>query len=214
MLDSKTIRQKVTEALRAHFGAKWFKPDSTRLVIAGTENRTDFIVEIDIYTERRYGDYDCSAVVVIKWKKFLNTFKEFIIWYNKVYQASAQPLKSFLRASFNGIEGDFSAKSRDAFLVENEEHVNIFIKQCIDDLDGKVGEWIKNWFTWTSALATMDDNENLCGSWRDTAYFCLLERIQGREAACSWAQALDSESWPELQAAQIRYLRSEVCRGT
>lgn len=212
MLDSKTIRMKVAEALQARLEEKWLTPYSAKLMVANAGNQTDFIIEIDLDADRRYGAHECSAKVVLKWKKFSNVFKEFILWYNSNFQESAQPVKGFLRISFERIDGYSSAKSRDQFLVVDEGDLDLFIDQCVSDLDGKVGEWIKKWSTWRSALTAMDDNEDLCGSWRDTAYFCLMEQVHGRDAACSWVHGLDSTNWPEFLAAQVEYLRSHVCR--
>lgn len=57
----------------------------------------------------------------------------------------------------------------------------------------------------------MDGNEQLCGSRRDTAYFCLMEQVHGREAACKWVGKIDATGWPGLLAAQVEYLQSQVC---
>jgi hypothetical protein len=75
MLDAKTIRTKVAEELHARIGAKWFKLDSAKLVVASAHNRTDFSIEIDCCAERRYGDYDCTLVAVLRWKKFAKLFR-------------------------------------------------------------------------------------------------------------------------------------------
>jgi hypothetical protein len=91
------------------------------------------------------------------------------------------------------------------------QNLDAFITQCIADLDGKVGAWIRRWFAWESALDVMEGNSQLCGSWRDTAYFCLLEQVHGREAACTWIDGIDATGWPGLLAAQVEYLQSQVC---
>lgn len=212
MLEAKSIREKTSEQLRVRLGKRWFTPESGKLIVTSRDIKTDFMIEIDLYAERRFGGYDCSAVVVIKWKRFANAFRNFIKWYNIKFNESARPSFVFLRAPFNGINVDFLSGSRGAFWVEDENDLDAFIAQCAEDIDGKVGEWIKKWFTWPSALALLDNNKSLCGSWRDTAYFCLIEQIRGREAACSWVHGLDSADWPELLAAQVDYLRSHACQ--
>ena len=219
MLDSKTIRKRVAEELHARLGAKWFKPDSAGLVVASADNLTDFSIEFDCYANRRYGDYDCALNAVFKWKKFAKSDKDFSAWYEVKDPSSARfKTKSserqnaqFLRVGFDNIHAGFSLPSRWEFCVLNERDLDAFIAQCVDDLDGRVGQWIKRWFTWPSALDVMDGNSHLCGTWRDHAYFCLLEQVHGREAACTWVGGLDRANWPKYQAAQVEYLRSQVC---
>ncbi|UDL90193.1 hypothetical protein LGH82_02000 [Mesorhizobium sp. PAMC28654] len=218
MLDSKTIRMKVAGELHTRLGAKWFKPDSTKLVVASADNQTDFDIEFDCYADRRYGDYDCALVVVFKWKKFAKSYKDFDAWYELKDPSSAQFKtqssrrlnKQFLRVSFDGIDGNFVG-GRGPFWVANESDLDAFIAQCVDDLDGRVGEWIKRWFTWRSAMEVMSGNEQLCGSWRDHAYFCLLRQVHGHEAACAWVSGIDWANWPSLLAAHVEYLQSQVC---
>ncbi|MER8863198.1 hypothetical protein NKI19_05680 [Mesorhizobium sp. M0751] len=219
MLDSKTIRKTVSEELHSRLGAKWFKPDSSRLVVFSADNLTDFSVAFDCHADRRYGEYDCSLSAVFKWKKFAKSYRDFSAWYEVKDPSSAQfktrsseQLNAqFLGVAFDRIDGNFLSGGRGAFWVANEQDLDAFIAQCVDDLDGKVGEWIKRWFTWSSALDVMNGNEQLCGTWRDHAYFCLLEQVHGREAACSWVGGLDRANWPEYQTAQIEYLQSQIC---
>ncbi|RUV32324.1 MAG: hypothetical protein E5V72_09610 [Mesorhizobium sp.] len=218
MLDSKAIRKTVSEELHARLGAKWFKLDTAKLVVVSADNLTDFIIEFDCYADRRYGAYDCSLAAVFKWKKFAKSYKEFSAWYELKDPSSVQfktknseQLNAqFLSVAFDGIDSGF-VSGRGPFWVANEQNLDAFIAQCVDDLDGKVGRWIKRWFTWRSALDVMNGNKSLCGTWRDHAYFCLLEQVHGREAACSWVGGLDRANWPEYQAAQVEYLRSQVC---
>lgn len=220
VLDSKTIRTKVAEELHARLGAKWFKPDSGKLLVKSADSQTDFSIEFDCYTDRRYGEYDCSIAAVFKWKKFAKLWKDFDAWYEVKDPSSAQfktqsarrSSKSFLRVGLDAIDGDF-VRGRGPFWVANEGDLGGFITQCVTDLDGKVGEWIRRWFTWPSALEVMNGNKQLCGSWRDTAYFCLLEQVHGREAACTWIGGIDAAGWPGFLAAQVEYLQSQVCSG-
>ena len=212
MLDAKTIRKKVAEELQARLGAKWFKPGGAKLVVKSADNLTDFSIEFDCYADRRYGDYDCALVAVFKWKKFAKFFKELAGWYNVKFQSSVRPSnKEFVRVAFDGIHADFGPSSRGVFWVANEQDLDAFITRCDDDLDCKVGEWIKRWFSWPSALDVLDAHSNLCGSWRDTAYYCLMEQVHGREAARAWARGIDAAGWPEWLAAQVEYLQSQVC---
>ncbi|WP_095520902.1 hypothetical protein [Mesorhizobium wenxiniae] len=218
MLDAKTIRATVAEELRSRLGARWFKPDSAKLVVASADNLTDFSIELDCYTDRRYGQYDCSIAAVFKWKKFSKLWKDFDAWYEVKDPSSAQfktqsdrkSSRLFLRVGFDAIDGGFIG-GRDPFWVANEGDLDAFMAQCVTDLEGKVGTWIRRWFTWASALDVMDGNGQLCGSWRDTAYFCLLEQVRGREAACRWVGEIDATGWPGLLAAQVQYLQSQVC---
>ncbi|TPI33032.1 hypothetical protein FJW08_07625 [Mesorhizobium sp. B3-2-1] len=214
MLDSKTIRTRVAEELHACVGQKWFKPGSPRLEVASADNLTDFSIEFDCYAERRYGEYDCSLVAVFKWKKFARLFGELANWYNVKFEG-AVPTKSkvFARVAFEGIHGDFRPSSRGTFWVANEQDLDKFTARCVDDLEGKVGNWIRRWYDWPSALETMDAYPNLCGSWRDTAYYCLMEQVRGPEAACTWVRGIDAAGWPQWLAAQVEYLQSRVCRG-
>ncbi|TKD26427.1 MAG: hypothetical protein E5W98_30880 [Mesorhizobium sp.] len=212
MLDSKAIRKTVSEELHARLGAKWFKLDGGRLGVASTDKLTDFSIEFDCYADRRYGGYNCALAAVFKWKKFHRSFRDFTNWYNVRYQSTARP-PPFLRVAFDRIDGNFLLGSRDEFWIANEQDLDAFIAQCVDDLDGKVGEWIKRWFTWSSALDVMNGNEQLCGSWRDHAYFCLLEQVHGREVACKWVGDIDATGWPEFLAAQVEYLQLQVCGG-
>jgi len=220
MLDAKTIRKKVVEELYAHLGSKWFKPDSAKLLIASTDNLTDFSIELDCYTDRRYSEYDCALAAVFKWKKFAKLDKDFFAWYEVKdpsltqfrTQSSRRLSKSFLRVGFDAIDGDF-VRSRGTFWVAKEADLDAFVVQSVTDLDGNVGAWIRRWFTWASALDVMDGNSQLCGAWRDTAYFCLLEQVHGREAACKWIGGIDATGWPGYLAAQVEYLQSQVCRG-
>ncbi len=214
MLDAKSIRKTVAEELHARLGAKWFQPDSARLVVVSGDNLTDFNIELDCYTDRRYGAYDCSISAVFKWKKFAKFYKQLAEWYNVKFQGSARSNGMvFVGVGFDGIHADFRPPSRDTFWVANEQDLDIFIAQCAADLDGKVGEWIKRWFSWPSALDVMDAHPNLCGAWRDTAYYCLMEQVHGREAACAWVRGIDAAGWPEWLAAQVEYLQSQVCSG-
>ncbi|MGX9575959.1 hypothetical protein [Mesorhizobium sp. f-mel] len=220
MLDAKTIRARIVEELLTRLGERWFKPDSPKLVVTPVGNLTDFSVELDCYTDRRYGEYDCSIAAVFKWKKFAKLWKDFDAWYEVEDPSSAQfktkssrrSSKSFCRVGFDAIDGDF-VRGRGSFWVANEGDLDAFITQCAADLDGKVGEWIRRWFTWASALEVMDGNSQLCGAWRDTAYFCLLEQVHGREVACKWIGDIDATGWPGLLAAQVEYLQSKVCGG-
>ncbi|MFD1984092.1 hypothetical protein ACFSOZ_15665 [Mesorhizobium newzealandense] len=218
MLDAKTIRKQVVEELQARLGAKWFKPGGAKLLIASTDNLTDFSIELDCYADRRYGEYDCALVAVFKWKKFAKLDKDFFAWYEvkdpsatqfrtQSIRRSSQP---FLRAGFHAVDGDF-VRSRDTFWVAKEADIDAFVAQSVSDLDGKVGAWIRRWFTWASALDVMDGNSQLCGAWRDSAYFCLLEQVHGREAACKWIGGIDATGWPGYLAAQVEYLQSQVC---
>ncbi|WP_157866101.1 hypothetical protein [Mesorhizobium japonicum] len=211
-MESKFIKKTAAKAIRDRVGLRLFDLGRDKLTVASEKNMTDFTIDIDINADRRYGHFDCSAIVIIKWKKFSKFYEGLVSWYNDAYLESAQPLKIFLGASFSAIEGDFSARSRGAFLVSNEEDLEMFITQCLADLNGKVGQWIARWFTWSSALATMEDNGDLCGAWRNAAYFCLAEQVHGRETACSWVRTIDSTNWPEFLAAQVEYLRSNICR--
>ncbi|TIT81538.1 MAG: hypothetical protein E5W45_03550, partial [Mesorhizobium sp.] len=192
-LDAKTIRKRVTEELYARLGERWFKPGSSKLIIASTDNQTDFSIELDCYTDRRYGEYDCSIEAVLKWKKFAKLFRELGDWYNHIFQGTARSKNMvFARVSFDGIQADFKSPGRDIFWVTNERNLEMFISQCVNDLDGKVGVWIRRWFTWLSALEAMDAHPNLCGAWRDTAYYCLMEQVHGRDAACAWIRGIDA----------------------
>jgi hypothetical protein len=119
----------------------------------------------------------------------------------------------FARVAFDGIHGDFRPPSRGALWVASEQDLDALIDQCVADFDGKVGDWIKGWFTWPSALDVMDAHPNLCGAWRDTAYYCLMEQVHGREAASIWAHGIDAANWPEWLAAQVEYLQSHVCNA-
>jgi hypothetical protein len=213
MLDSKTIRKTVSEELHARLRAKWFKPDSGRLVVSTVDNLTDFGIELDCYTDRRYGEYDCSIAAVFKWKKFSRLWKDFDAWY-EIKDPSSSQFKTrssrqrshpFLRVGFDAIDGDF-VNHRGTFWVANEVDLDAFVAQCVTDIDGKVGAWIRKWFTWASALDVMDGNEQLCGAWRDTAYFCLLEQVHGREVACKWVGHIDATGWPDCWP-----LRSSIC---
>ncbi|UDL89171.1 hypothetical protein LGH82_29550 [Mesorhizobium sp. PAMC28654] len=211
-LDAKTIRTRVAEELRARLGERWFKPDSTKLLVASANNLTDFSVEFDCYAERRYGDYDCSLVAVLRWKKFAKLFRELAGWYNIKFEGSAPPNgKVFARVAFDGIHGDFALPSRAAFWVASEQDLDEFITQCVNDLDGKVGDWIQGWFTWPSALQVMDGNQRLCGAWRNIAYYCLMEQVHGHEAACNWVRGIDATGWPQWLAAQVEYLQLRIC---
>lgn len=211
-LDAKTIRTRVGEELHARLGARWFKPGSAKLLIASTDNLTDFSIELDCYADRRYGEYDCSITAVFKWKKFAKLFRELANWYNLKSQSSIPPnSKVFARVAFDGIHADFGPSSRGIFWVANEQDLDAFIAQCIADLDGKIGEWIRRWFIWPSALEVMEAYPNLCGAWRDTAYYCLMEQVHGREAACAWVRGIDAAGWPEWLAAQVEYLQLNVC---
>ncbi|UVC18378.1 hypothetical protein [Mesorhizobium onobrychidis] len=219
-LDAKTIRARVVEELHTRVGERWFRPDSAKLVVTSVGNLTDFGIELDCYTDRRYGEYDCSVAAVFKWKKFAKLWKDFDAWYEVKDPSSAQFKtrssrqlnRQFLRVGFDAIDGNFIS-GRGPFWVANEGDLDAFISQCAADLDGRVGEWIRRWFTWASALDVMDGNSQLCGSWRDTAYFCLLEQVHGREVACKWAGDIDATGWPGLLAAQVEYLQSQVCGG-
>ncbi len=206
------------EELHARLGERWLKPDGAKLLIASTDNLTDFSVELECYTDRRYGEYDCSLVAVFTWKKFAKSDKDFFAWYEIKdpsstqfrTQSSRRLSKSFLRVGFDAIDGDF-VRGRGTFWVANEADLAMFVTQCVNDFDGKVGAWIRRWFTWASALDVMDGNSQLCGAWRDTAYFCLLEQAHGREAACKWIGGIDATGWPGLLAARVEYLQSQVC---
>ncbi|GLQ79000.1 hypothetical protein GCM10007881_25170 [Mesorhizobium huakuii] len=218
-LDAKTIRTRVAKELHVRLGQRWFEPASAKLLIASTDNLTEFSIELDCSTDHRYGAYDCELAGVIKWKKFAKLWRDFDAWYETKDPSSAQfQTRSarklnhvFLRKGFNAIGGDFQPPSRGVFWVANEQELDAFIAQCVADLDGKVGAWIKRWFAWTSALDVMDGNSQLCGAWRDTAYYCLLEQVHGREAACKWIDGIDATGWPGLLAAQVEYLQSQVC---
>ncbi len=189
------------------------------MLVASENNLTDFAIELDCYTDRRYDAYECQLSVVIKWKKFARDWKDFSTWYEvkgssptlSISRSSRKPSHEFLRTGFDGIDRDFRPPVRHALWVANEQELDDFIDQSIADLDGKVGAWIERWFSWASALKMMDDNEQLCGAWRNTAYFCLLEQVHGREAACTWISGIDANGWPKLLAAQVEYLQSQVC---
>ncbi|AZO53714.1 MULTISPECIES: hypothetical protein [unclassified Mesorhizobium] len=219
VFDSKTIRTTVAEELHTRLGQKWFKPGSPRLEVASADNLTDFSIEFDCYAERRYGEYDSSLVAVFKWKKFAKLYKDFDQWYEIKDPGSAQfktkssrqQSKQFLRVSVDHVYSSFSAPGRRPFCAVDEQDVDGFITQCAADFDGKVGAWIRQWFTWASALNVMDGNKQLCGAWRDVAYFCLLEQVHGRAAACAWIGGVDATGWPEYLAAQVEYLQSQVC---
>ncbi|OBQ73318.1 hypothetical protein [Mesorhizobium erdmanii] len=221
VLNAKTIRVRVAEALHAHLGERWFKPSSAKLLIESTDLLTDFSIELDCSADYRYGAYDCELAAAFKWKKFAKLWKDFDAWYEVKDPSSAQfktsssrqRNKQFLLKGFNAIDGDFQPSSRGFFWVGSEQDLDAFVIQCIADLDGNVGAWIRRWFTWESALDVMDGNSQLCGSWRDTAYFCLLEQVHGREAACKWISGIDATGWPALLAAQVEYLQSQVCSG-
>ncbi|TPM28200.1 hypothetical protein [Mesorhizobium sp. B2-3-4] len=218
-LDAKAIRTRVAEELHARLGERWFKSGSPKLAVASAENLTDFTIEFDCYAERRYGEYDCSLVAVFKWKKFAKLYKDFGQWYEIKDPSSAQfktkssrrQSKEFLRVSVDHVYSNFSVPGRWPYCAVDEQDVDGFIAQCVADFDGKVGAWIRQWFTWGSALNVMDGNSQLCGAWRDTAYFCLLEQVQGREAACKWISGIDATGCPEYLAAQVEYLQSQVC---
>ncbi|MET3577596.1 hypothetical protein ABID19_000611 [Mesorhizobium robiniae] len=220
VLDAKAIRARVVEELPTRLGERWFRPGSAKLLIASTDNLTDFSIELDCYADRRYGDYDCALVAMFKWKKFAKLDKDFFAWYEVkdpsstqfMTQSSRRSSKPFLRVGFDAIDGDF-VRGRGPFWVANEGDLDAFIAQCAADLDGKVGEWIRRWFTWASALDVMDGNSQLCGSWRDTAYFCFLEQVHGQEAACKWVSGIDATGWPGLLAARVEYLQLQVCGG-
>lgn len=220
-LDAKTIRTRVAEELHARLGERWFKPGSAKLIIASADNLTDFSIELDCSADYRYGAYDCELAAAFKWKKFAKLWKNFDAWYEVKDPSSAQfktrssrqRNRQFLLKGFNAIDADFRPPIRGFFWVATEQELDAFITQCIADLDGKVGAWIRRWFAWASALDVMDGNSQLCGSWRDTAYFCLLEQIHGREAACKWISSIDATGWPSLLAAQVEYLQSQVCDG-
>ncbi|WP_027059890.1 hypothetical protein [Mesorhizobium loti] len=218
-LDAKTIRKRVAEELHARLGERWFKPGSPKLIISSTDNLTDFSIELDCDTDYRYGECECELTAVFKWKKFAKMWKDFDAWYEVKDPSSAQYKtrgsrtlnQQFLRKGFNAIDADFERPSRDFFWVASEKDLDAFMTQCIADLDGNVGAWIRRWFTWASALDVMDGNLQLCGAWRDTAYFCLLEQVHGRPAACRWINGIDATGWPRLLAAQVEYLQSNIC---
>ncbi|MDX8523873.1 hypothetical protein RFM68_05080 [Mesorhizobium sp. MSK_1335] len=171
------------------------------------------MIEIDIFAERRYNDYDCSGAVALRWKGFSQAFRRFIDWYNHSFNETAQSHEYFVLRTFDNIGGvSPSPGNRHAFVVESEQSLNEFINRCVNDLNGAVGEWIKNWFTWPSALLAMDKDRQLCGAWRDMAYFCLVEKVHGHKAACAWVNGIDSTGWPEFLGAQIEYLKSQACK--
>lgn len=213
MLNAKAIRQKVADELISRSGAKWFDPESRKLKVASADNLTDFIIEIDLFTDRRHGVYVCEPVVVLKWKSFSTLHNKMRQCYDgrKTYYNTKH--HEFLRSDFEGIFGVFKKTIRDPILIESEEDIDRVITQCADDLDGKVGQWIKRWFTWVSALEVMDDNHQLCGAWRDTAYYCLMRQVHGYEPACAWVHSLDRENWPDFFESQARYLRTQVCEA-
>jgi hypothetical protein len=218
-VDAKFIRTRVAEELHARLGERWFEPGTPKLIIARAGNLTDFSIELDCYTDRRYGAYDCELAAEFKWKKFAKLWKDFNAWYEVKDPSSAQFKTGnarklnyvFLRKGFNAIGEDFQPSSRGVFWVADEQDLDAFIARCVADLDGKVGAWIKRWFAWASALDVMDGNSQLCGAWRKTAYFCLLEQVHGLEAACRWIDGIDATGWPGLLAAQVEYLQSQVC---
>jgi len=211
MLDAKKIREKVTKELHAHFDSKWFKPGSTKLSVASNEKLTDFDIEISCYSDRRYGEYDCKIDVSFKWKKFSEMYSRFKEYFSEKYsQRNYKSINEFFIISFDSIYYYQWKQARDNFWVSSDDDLESFIAQSVADLDGKVGDWIKGWFTWPSALNAMDEHENLCGAWRETAYFCLLDQVKGREAACSWARGATLDR-PILMAEQVEYLRSHFC---
>lgn len=215
-LDAKTIRTRVAEELHMRLGERWFKPGSAKLVIASAGNLTDFSIELECQAERRYGEYDCSLVAVFKWKKFAKLWKDFDAWYEVKNPSSAQfktQSSRRLSKSFFSVSVDRIHQGRWPFCVVDEHGLDGFIAQCIADFDGRVGAWVRRWFTWASALDVMDGNSQLCGAWRKTAYFCLLEQVHGREAACRWIDGINATGWPSLLAAQVEYLQLQVCGG-
>lgn len=72
-----------------------------------------------------------------------------------------------------------------------------------------VHPWVERWFEWDSALELVLEDENLCGAWRQSALFWLLDRVLGRDAACRHIDDADGRS--DYTAAQIHYLRQFVC---
>ncbi|CAN7491954.1 hypothetical protein LJR234_003551 [Mesorhizobium amorphae] len=208
-IDARFIRTRVAEDLHVRLGKRWFNSGSPKLIVASTNNHTDFSIELDCYTDRRYGEYECTISVVLKWKKFAKLFRELAHWYNAKFQGTVRPGNmTFAGVNFDRIHG---SPSRDLFWIANEQDVDAFTARCVDDLDGKVGDWIRRWFTWPSALDVMDAEPDLCGAWRDTAYYCLMEQVHGSGAACDWVRGIDAAGWPEWQAAQVEYLQSQVC---
>jgi hypothetical protein len=212
MINAEGIRAKVTDVLRSRFDNKLFEKDNKRIVVSSPDNMTDFVIEIEIQADRRYGEYDCYLTATIKWKKFSNIYKSFDVWYHKDKDDfRPKSNKIFCVASFDSINDNFSPKGRDPFVVSSEEDIDAFIARCLDDLQGEVEVWIRKWFSWKSAVDVMDANKKLCGAWRGIAYYCLLDQAHGRASACKWIAAIDSTGMPKFLAAQIDWIRQNFC---
>lgn len=216
MINAKIIKNYAAEEIKRKLGSKWFEKNKDRMVVASCENKTEFVIEVDIDPVYRHEIYLCDMRITYKWDKFRKKFKEFLIWYNQTYPQSHGDAKipriDFLYSHARNILQCPNGR-RDYFFVNDEKSLDLFIDQCVDDLNGEVGTWIRGWFTWPSAVEMMDKDQQLCGTWRESAYFWLVFQAYGPREANAYIERAMQKSRPHLQTRQLEYLKAEIARG-
>lgn len=184
-----------------------------RIVRKTDRNRTDFALMIECCADRRFGEYAIEARVEIRWKKFEDLYYEFKLfdfipspYYKKVERRSV-----FLSKEFNYIRFEAEKISRPIRYVASPADLPDALAEIVGDYNRRIRGWLDAWLDWETALQLLDRDKNLCGSWRETAYFCLAEHIRGREAACAEVGRREHQELSQYSAAQVAYLRRTQC---
>lgn len=213
MFNTKFIKVHVADELKRRLGPNWFDASKRKLTISNRDNRTDFKIEMDVDPEYRLGSYHPDIIFIIKWERFRREWKKFIDLYEIENPPEIKVRRiphDFLYISCRKVALNYD-KSRDYLYVTDESDLELFIERCVSDLNGEVGAWVRSWFDWDSALKTMDNDLQLCGTWRNSAYFWLVLQLKGPERACSFIENARREKWPQFQASQLEYISKYVC---
>lgn len=212
--NKKTIENWLNREFFGQIEADGYVQDAKgRMVRKTGRNHTDFGLTIRFNAYRRFGEYYLEPDAEIRWRKFEDLFHAFDLVNFKPSKYAKKPERHpvFLIKNFNYIRHEIEKKHRPTRYLAGPADLPDALAETVDDYRRCIRDWLDAWLDWESALQLLERDEELCGAWREIAYFCLLEQVRGRQAACAKAEEWTGLELSQFSTAQVAYLRGTLC---
>lgn len=172
------------------------------------------------------GGYQMDVGVDVRWKAFEALYFEYDSSGFVPNSVKKKPERrmGYVVTTFAKIVWAKNRLHRPTRYLDAADEMDGFIDEAMADYEFAVRDWLDAWRNWNGALDLMESDESLCGAWRIPAFWCLLDRVRGREAACAWLKPIwEREDSPEQRARylpfssiflkQCEYLMDHRCGG-
>lgn len=212
--NKKTIEAWLNDEFFKRIEADGYARDAKgRIVRKPERNRTEFVQSIRFNADRRFGEYCIEAEAEIRWRKFEDMYYEFkmVDFVPSKYVKKVERRTVYSVENFNSIRVEREKTFRPFRYVAGPADLPDALAETVDDYRRCIRDWLDAWLDWESALQLLERDEQLCGAWREIAYFCLLEQVRGRQAACAKVEEWTGLELSQFSTAQVAYLRGTLC---